>query len=70
MDLKDFNVKEIPMTEAKQDLIDASKPVIDDWISEHYNELVNGFNCIEALNYRSKELKPKNFQLQLKEKCN
>jgi hypothetical protein len=69
MDLSGFNVKETPMTEAKQDLIVASKTVIDEWISEHYNELVNGFNCREALNDKPKELKLKSFQLQLKEKC-
>jgi hypothetical protein len=69
MDLKGFDVKDIPMTEAKQDLINASKPVIDEWISHHFNELVNGFNCSEALNYKPKELKPKSFQLQLKAKC-
>jgi hypothetical protein len=57
------------MTEAKLDLINASKPVIDDWIYDHYNELKAGLNCTEALDYRPKELKPKSFQLQLKEKC-
>jgi hypothetical protein len=68
MDLKGFDVKDIPMTEAKQDLINVSKPVIDEWIADHYNELVNGFNCSEALNFKPEELKPKSFQLQLKAK--
>jgi predicted DNA-binding protein YlxM (UPF0122 family) len=35
MDLTGFNVKDIPMTEAKLDLINVSKQVIDDWIADH-----------------------------------
>jgi hypothetical protein len=31
--------------------------------------LVKGLNCTEALEYKPNELKPKSFQLQLKEKC-
>jgi hypothetical protein len=68
--LSDFDPKNIPMTEAKLDLIEASRPVIEVWICEHYDELVNGMNCAEALKLKPDELKPKEFQLQLKTKCN
>jgi hypothetical protein len=68
MDLSDFDPKDIPMTEAKLDLIEASRPVIDNWICDHYAELTDGFNCFEALKVKPDELKPKEFQLQLKAK--
>jgi hypothetical protein len=50
-------------------LIEASRPVIDTWIMEHYDELVVGINCSEALRTKPNELKAKSFQLQLKDKC-
>jgi hypothetical protein len=69
MDLSDFDTRKIPVTEAKQDLIEASRPVIDSWIMEHYDELILGLNCSEALRMKPNELKDKSFQLQLKDKC-
>lgn len=33
------------MTEAKQDIIDASKSPIDVWINDHYDSLVKGMIC-------------------------
>jgi hypothetical protein len=69
MDLTGFKIKNIPMTEAKQDLIEASRPIIDIWIIVHYNELVAGVKCSEALDKKPKELRPRSFQLILKDKC-
>jgi hypothetical protein len=69
MDLTGFKIKNIPMTEAKQELIEASRPIIDIWIIEHYNELVAGVKCSEALDKKPKELRPRSFQLVLKDKC-
>jgi phage/plasmid-associated DNA primase len=40
IDLTDFVIRNIPVTKAKQDLIEASRPVIHSWIMEHYDELV------------------------------
>ena len=40
-----FNVRDMPMTEAKQDIIDASKSPIDVWINDHYDSLVKGMIC-------------------------
>lgn len=68
-DLSNFQVREIPMTDAKQDLIDASKSPLDIWICEYYNALVDGMNCDEALMCKPAEMKKRTFQLQLKDKC-
>ena len=68
-DLSNFQVREIPMTDAKQDLIDASKSPLDIWICEYYNALVDGMNCDEALRCKPAEMKKRTFQLQLKDKC-
>ena len=68
-DIKDFNPRKIIMTEAKQNLIEASRPPIDIWICEHYNELCKGILCSEALLSKPQDLKERTFQLQLKDKC-
>ena len=69
-DIKEFNPRNIPMTEAKQDLIEASRTPLDNWICEHYNELLTGIPCSYALTSKPAEMKDKNFQLQIKDKCN
>ena len=68
-DISTFNVRLIPETEAKQDLIEASRPPIDDWICEHYNKLLEGILCTDALLTKPTELREKAFQLQIKERC-
>ena len=71
-DLSEFNVREIPMTEAKQDIIAASRSPIDLFIMKHYNELVSekGMSCSYALRMKPDEVKTHNFQLIMKDKCN
>ena len=68
-DLSTFNVREIPMTEAKEDIINASKSPIDQFICDHYNELVKGMICSDALVCKPADMKDKNFQLSIKDKC-
>lgn len=68
-DLSDFNVRDIPMTEAKQDLIDASQSPLDVWICQHYDELCKGIVCSEALTSRPSEMKERSFQNQIRDKC-
>jgi hypothetical protein len=68
-DISSFNPRNIPMTEAKQDIVDASKSEIDIWIQAHYDEIVTGMQCEKALCMRPDSINPKNFQLQLKSKC-
>ena len=68
-DISGFNIRVIPMTDAKQDLIDASKPPIDVWICDNYDELCEGMACSKALRFKPVEMKERAFQLQLKDKC-
>ena len=68
-DISTFQVREIPMTEAKQDLIDASKSPIDQWICDNYNKLCDGIPCADALLSKPAEMRDRAFQLQLKDKC-
>ena len=67
--LSTFDVRDIPMTEAKQDIINASKSPIDQFICDHYNELVKGMDCSDALMFKPSDMKDKNFQLSIKDKC-
>ena len=68
-DISTFEVRDIPMTEAKQDLIDASKSPIDQWICDNYNNLCDGIPCADALLSKPAEMRDRAFQLQLKDKC-
>ena len=68
-DLTNFNVRKLPMTEAKQDLIDASKSPFDMFICDFYNELCDGMPCADALMKKPREMKDRAFQLQMKDKC-
>ena len=68
-DLSAFNVRCIPMTEAKQDLIEASRTPVDQWICDHYTSLLEGMECSTALSCKPKDMKDKTFQLQIKDKC-
>ena len=68
-DLSAFNVRQIPITEAKQDLIEASRTPVEQWICDHYTSLVAGMECSTALSCKPKDMKDKTFQLQIKDKC-
>ena len=68
-DISKFNPRKIPMTEAKQDIIEASRSALDVWICDHYDELVKGLPCDEALVSKPSEMRERTFQLQLKDKC-
>ena len=68
-DITEFNPRIIPLTEAKQDLIEASRSPVELFICDHYNELCKGMLCSEALLNKPCEIKERSFQLQLKDKC-
>ena len=68
-DISKFNPRVIPITEAKKDLIEASRSPIDVWICDNYNDLIKGIPCDEALMARPPDMKERTFQLQLKDKC-
>lgn len=69
-ELAEFNPRNIPMTEAKQDLIEASRTPLDLWICERYDDLIKGIPCSDALISKPREMRDKSFQLQIKDKCN
>ena len=68
-DLSNFNIRDIPLTEAKKDLIEASRSPLDQWICDHYDQLCEGLKCSMALWSKPAEMKDRSFQLQLKDKC-
>ena len=68
-DISNFNPRIIPMTDAKQDLIEASKSPVEQFICDYYNKLCEGWLCSEALLYKPYDIKERSFQLQLKDKC-
>ena len=68
-DISKFNPRVIPMTEAKHDLIEASRSPLDVWICDNYNDLIEGIPCDDALMIRPPDMKPRTFQLQIKDKC-
>ena len=69
LDLSNFNVRAIPKTEAKQDLINASRSPIDKWICKHYNELIEGMPCTDALLTKPTDMRDDVFRLLVKERC-
>ena len=76
-DISGFNPFKIPMTDAKRDIIAASRTPCEDWIVENYNDLVEGMTLLEVKEHFSSYFRDeandkmfwKNFQLQLKDKC-
>lgn len=64
-----FNQRLIPMTQAKLDLIDASRSPIDIWICDNYDNLVRGMLCSDAIENKPDEIKERVFQFMLKDKC-
>ena len=72
-----FNPFKIPMTDAKRDIIAASRTPCEDWIVENYNDLVEGMTLFEVKEHfnsyfgdeANDKMFWKNFQLQLKDKC-
>ena len=68
--IEGFNPRNIPMSEAKRDIIEASYSEFDEWINSHYLTLIDGMTCSEALASKPHGMKDKLFQLQIKDKCN
>ena len=68
-DLSKYNVRKIPMTDAKQHLIEASRQPIDIWICKHYNELCEGMLKQDARMCKPTELKERTFNVQLNDRC-
>ena len=76
-DISKFNPIDIPMTDAKRDIIEASRTPVEDFIVENYNKFSEGFRVTELLDLYQhssvwseiENVPSKNFILQLKDKC-
>jgi hypothetical protein len=63
-------VRDPPMTEEKQDIIDAGRSHVDRFITEHYTEFVEGWRCDQVMAERPPECtSPKAFKLAILGKC-
>jgi hypothetical protein len=69
LDLSNFNPREIPANEAKNDLIRVGRSSTDDVIVEHFELFKQGLRCGMIDNWLPKDLKLKTFQHNLLEKC-
>ncbi|KAA6402355.1 MAG: hypothetical protein EZS28_002118 [Streblomastix strix] len=68
-DISNWNHRIIPFTEAKKDIIRASRSQLDDAILQNYQAFKEGVPCTKALQFKPFNVKEKSFQLQLKNKC-
>lgn len=76
-DISEFDPTDIPMTNAKRDIVESSRTPTEDWIVNNYDALVEGLTLEEVKKSYNRffgfedEAKKgwKNFQLQLKDKC-
>lgn len=65
-----WNPREIPMTEAKEDIIKASLPLVDEFCLNNFTSLRDGMMCSTVLEMRPQEFKSdRSFQLYMKDKC-
>ncbi|KAA6363250.1 MAG: hypothetical protein EZS28_041223 [Streblomastix strix] len=67
--IEGWNQRIIPFTEAKKDIIRASRSQLDDVILQNYLAFKEGVPCTVALQFNPFDVKEKSFQLQLKNKC-
>ena len=63
----EFNLRDIPKTELRQDLIEASKSDIVTMIEDHYRDFVKGTIIYD--NWKPAGMKPKTFGVQLAKYC-
>ena len=49
VDTKGFNPRIMPMSEAKQDIIEASCSDFDEWVNNNYQALIEGMPCSDAI---------------------
>ena len=68
-DLKDFIVNEIPNSESRMELIDASKSSTELFVDEYREQLKAGIECESLKIYCPQDIKLKNFQLRIKDFC-
>ncbi|KAA6367969.1 MAG: hypothetical protein EZS28_036503, partial [Streblomastix strix] len=68
-DISQFNPRNIPMTQAKKDIIKASISPVDDVIISHFKQFRDGVTCNIVEGWKPQEMKLKNYQLAIKSIC-
>ncbi|KAA6391051.1 MAG: hypothetical protein EZS28_013417, partial [Streblomastix strix] len=68
-DISQFNPRNIPMTQAKKDIIKASVSPVDDVIISHFKSFRDGVACNIAEGWKPQDMKLKNYQLAIKNIC-
>ncbi|KAA6373696.1 MAG: hypothetical protein EZS28_030775, partial [Streblomastix strix] len=68
-DISQFNPRNIPMTQAKKDIIKASISPVDDVIISHFKSFRDGITCNIVEGWKPQEMKLKNYQLAIKNIC-
>ncbi|KAA6384392.1 MAG: hypothetical protein EZS28_020080 [Streblomastix strix] len=68
-DISQFNSTIIPMTEAKNEIIEISLTEIDRFCIKYFKQLKVGWVCEIASQYCPESIKPSNFRLQIHKNC-
>lgn len=74
-DISNFNTRNIPMTDAKLSIMNASMSIVDRWIAEHFEEISGNGNdgkgmlCERAREWRPEGISQRNFELALNDRC-
>ncbi|KAA6380709.1 MAG: hypothetical protein EZS28_023765 [Streblomastix strix] len=68
-DISQFNPRNIPMTQAKKDIIKASISPVDDVIISHFKSFRDGVTCNIVEGWKPQDMKLKNYQLAIKNIC-
>ncbi|KAA6369966.1 MAG: hypothetical protein EZS28_034507, partial [Streblomastix strix] len=66
---KEFDMRQLPMTEAKRDIIKANKSQIEDIILKHLDEFKQGVPCANALQYKPENIKLQFYEIDIKTYC-
>ncbi|KAA6332728.1 MAG: hypothetical protein EZS28_053244, partial [Streblomastix strix] len=69
LDISQFNPRNIPMTQAKKDIIKASVSPVDDVIISHFKAFRDGVTCNIVEEWKPQDMKLKNYQLAIKNIC-
>lgn len=72
--ISDFNTRNIPMTDAKLSIMDASMSLVDRWIAEHFDEISGrdggkGMLCSRAIEQMPMGISERNFKLAINDRC-
>ncbi|KAA6326854.1 MAG: hypothetical protein EZS28_053896 [Streblomastix strix] len=69
LDISQFNLKDIPMTQVKKDIIRASISPVDDVIISHFKSFRDEVTCNIVEGWKPQDMKLKNYLLTIKSIC-